>query len=79
MRKATRRPPAWLAFLDAEEIVDNRIDTFGSIGALSMRALAVRVIGLVWYSRNSGAKFGTGDHCIGSNLVALRRGAVGKL
>jgi hypothetical protein len=31
--------------LDAEEIIDNRIDTFGSIGALSMRALAVRVIG----------------------------------
>jgi hypothetical protein len=34
--------------LDAEEIIDNRIDTCGSIGALSlsMRALGVRVIGV---------------------------------
>ena len=32
--------------LDAEEIIDNRIDTFGSIGALSMRASAVGIIGI---------------------------------
>jgi hypothetical protein len=31
--------------LDAEETIDNRIDTFGSNGALSMRASAVGVIG----------------------------------
>jgi hypothetical protein len=65
--------------LDAEEIIDNRIDTFGSIGALSMRASAVGVIGVGLVLKKFWSGIWNRRSLQRSNLIALRQGAVGKL